>query len=172
MTLNGTNGVLLRKPSELRRHAEIGIAKADHVERIEGVHAEADKLFANDGEILEPRQVHIAEARAAYNPVHGVAEGVLRRHTEGTHAVINTGDGAGFRRGIRTEPGVPGPVDDVQRAVLFSPSHPITVDVAITASNRVRKPAVEHKSCANLPAADHLVDDPVRMVHVFASVTQ
>jgi hypothetical protein len=58
MTLSRADGMVLCKPPELRRHTEIGIAEANHVERIEGIHAEAEKAFLDDEEVFEAGEVH------------------------------------------------------------------------------------------------------------------
>src|ERR1700678_2331163 len=80
--------------------SSVWISVAGNVERIEGVKAEAHRLFANDVKVLEHRHVYVEISGPTGVAIARRSKSIRRGCAEGAGAVVNSGRGARSRRGI------------------------------------------------------------------------
>src|ERR1700733_5987001 len=123
--------------------SSVWISVAGNVESIEGVKAEAHRLFANDMEVLEHGHVYVEIPGPTGVAIARRSKGIRRGCAEGACAVVNSCCGARSRRGIR--------------AVRVT----VTIGIISRSQDGFRKASVSHARSRDPPPANCLVKDPV-----------
>src|ERR1700733_1994546 len=141
--------------------SSVWISVAGNVESIEGVKAEAHRLFANDMEVLEHGHVYVEIPGPTGVAIARRSKGIRRGCAEGACAVVNSCCGARRRRGIRAVPVIDAPVHDLQLAILVRPRVTVTIGTMSRSQDGFRKASVSHARSRDPPPANCLVKDPV-----------